>query len=214
MTFARAHARLRRLPACCRWPWVLILALLVPGRIGALTVAPPEFDQLVNQSEFIVRTVVKSVHSEWRVSHGQKHIFTFVELEVRETIAGTPPQPLVLRLLGGRIDGEVMEVEGGPEFRPGQEDVLFVRGNGVQFIPLTAVTHGRYPILRDAATGKEFVARSNHSPLHSVQEVAAPMTEGPDAGRAPATSAALSPEEFIRQIRTSAKAHAATSRLK
>ena len=65
---------------------VLLLALL-PLRVSATSVVPPQFDELVNESDCIVRAVVKSVTSERREKDGKSRIYTFVELEVREVIA-------------------------------------------------------------------------------------------------------------------------------
>ncbi len=184
---------------------VLLLALL-PLRVSATSVVPPKFEELVNESDYIVRAVVKSVTSEWREKQGQRRIYTFVELEVREVIAGTPPQPLVLRMLGGRVGDEELVIEGAPKFEVGQEDVLFIRGNGRQFYPLTAVMHGRYPIMKEAATGRAYIARANRTPLTAVAEVSQPLpesvaTESKDA--ATAMSRALTPESFIQSIRNS-----------
>ena len=151
----------------------MILATLP---VQATTVVPPNFDELVNESDYIVRAVVKSVTSEWREKQGHRHIFTFVELEVLEVIHGTPPQPLVLEMLGGEVGGEAMVVQGMPKFEVGQEDILFVRGNGRQFYPLTAAMHGRYPVVRDKG-GHAHVTRSNHAALHATAEVAQSMTD-------------------------------------
>jgi hypothetical protein len=105
---------------------LLLLLALLPLRVSATSVVPPQFDELVNESDYIVRAVVKSVTSGWQEKQGRRRIYTFVELEVREVIAGTPPQPLVLRMLGGRIGGEEMVIEGAPKFEVGQEDILLV----------------------------------------------------------------------------------------
>ena len=199
---------------------VAVLALSLPlaaTYVRAMSVAPPTFVDLVNQSEFVVRTVVKSVRSEWRTKQGQRHIFTLVEFEVREVVTGTPPQPLVLELLGGTVGESAMVIEGAPQFKVGQEDILFVRGNGRQFFPLTAVTHGRYPIVKDPTSGREYVVRNNLVPLQDVGDVSNPLAEGSAAKlqlKLAATDRALSPESFITQIRaamgatgTSARAH-------
>lgn len=186
----------RFLPACL----IMVLAVLP---VRATTVVPPKFDELVNESDYIVRAVVKSVVSEWREKQGQRHIFTFVELEVLEVIHGTPPQPLVLEMLGGQVGDEAMVVQGLPKFEVGQEDILFVRGNGRQFYPLTAAMHGRYPVVRKKG-GRAYVARSNREALHATAEVALPMTEESEAGiqqQVSADTPALSPDDFTRQIR-------------
>ena len=181
------------------------LAMLFVSTFGfATTVVPPDFPQLVNESDYIVRTVVKSVTSEWRTNQGQRAIFTLVELDVREVIAGTPPQPLVLQLLGGRIGDQAMTIAGAPRFVVGQEDVLFVSGNGKNISPLFAMMHGRYPVLKDPATGREYMARSNHVPLEDTSEVALPMSEGGAAGivsRMKSPAQALSPDQFAQKIK-------------
>src|SRR5690349_11410776 len=106
-------------------PCMLCLALFFIGVIArATTVVPPDFTELVNESEYIVRAVVKSVKSEWREKDGHRHIFTKVEVEVLEVINGTPPQPLVLDMLGGRVGEDEMVIEGMPKFAVGQEDIL------------------------------------------------------------------------------------------
>src|SRR5512141_506778 len=78
--------------------WLLLYAVSCLGLVTgarATSVNAPEFTDLVNQSDFIVRAVVKSVTSEF-AKPGSRKIITKVELEVREVIAGKPPQPLVL----------------------------------------------------------------------------------------------------------------------
>jgi hypothetical protein len=173
-----------------------------PTKATATSVVPPEFDALVGQADYIVRAVVKSVSAEWRVTDSQRSIITKVELEVREVIAGTPPQPLILELLGGKIGEEELVVHGVPRFSVGQEDILFIRGNGVQFCPVVALMHGRYPLRRDQTTGREFVARSNGEPLYSEQDVARPLRERP-ARAQPLSAQALSAADFTVKIRAS-----------
>ncbi len=179
------------------------LALTAPTS-NATTVIPPEFAQLVNGSDCIVRAVVKKVSSLKKTrGHGVK-IFTEVELEVVEVIAGSPPAKLTLEMLGGRVGQEELTVQGAPKFQVGDEDILFVNGNGRNVSPLYGMMHGRYPILKEAATGRTYVARSNKVPLHDPAEVSLPMTEGATAElqrRALITTGALTPEDFIRQIK-------------
>ena len=182
---------------------------LAPGT-RATTVNPPEFPQLVNESDYIVRAVVKSVTSELRLMpSGKRMPFTLVELEVKRVIAGKPPVPLVLAVLGGSMGGRELSISGAPKFAVGEESILFVQGNGRQIYPLVRMAHGHYPIMKEAATGREFMARSDGAPLRSVNEVSRPIhaTGGKVAQSSPATaqaaSQALTPDEFIQKIRTS-----------
>ena len=183
--------------------WAMLLGALLPGRALATTVVPPEFEELVNKSDYVVRAVVKSVRSEFS-RPGSKSIVTYVELDVKEVITGDPPEPLVLRMLGGRVGDKRMVVSGAPEFVVGDEDILFIRDNGKVFNPLTALMHGRYPIARDKATGRGFVMRNNRAPLRDTKEVTGKMDHGAQAAgehRKVELSDAMSPEEFAAAIR-------------
>ena len=208
------HIRLFRSSLLRRLAWsarrlLLPLALSFSPAI-ATTVIPPEFDALVQQADYIVRGTAKTITSEWRDQNGHRNIVTFVEIDVAETIAGNPPSPLVLEMLGGRIGARELIVQGAPRFSVGAEYILFIRGNGVQFTPLVALMHGQYPIKHDAA-GRHYIARSDGSPLHDEKAVSAPFAHAAHetaarSARAAAdvpAATALTPAEFAARIRAS-----------
>jgi hypothetical protein len=190
------------------WKLLLFIALGIPFlagiRASATTVIPPDFDQLVNESDYIIRASVKSVDSEFRTNSAGKVIFTKVSLNVLEVIAGTPPADVTLEILGGKVGDQQMVLEGAPRFKVGDEDILFVRDNGHVIVPLVAMMHGRYPILHEPGSGRRYVARENKVPLDNTAQVAQPMgTDGVDlaSGPAKAVSSALTPEEFVQRIK-------------
>jgi hypothetical protein len=189
--------RLRYAAVACG---ILLAASLAEGT----TVIPPDFPALVNESDYVVRGSVKSVTSEWRESEGNRSIHTFVTLDVSEVIKGSPPQPLVLEMLGGTVGTATMTIEGAPRFAVGQEGIFFVQGNGRNIYPLLGMMHGLYPILKEAGTGREYVARSNKRPLQGTEEVALPMTENSVATLSPGlknTATALTPAQFTQKIK-------------
>jgi len=191
-------------PSLIRILWTGAIAVAAAVATRATSVVPPSFEELVNESDYVVRATVKTVTSEWRIQGGSRHIFSKVELDVREVIKGTPPTPLVLEMLGGKVGQDAMAIAGAPKFEPGQEDILFIQGNGRNIFPLFAIMHGRYPILHEAGTGREYVARSNRVPLHDPAEVALPIAGAAAAQlqvKAAGKTAALSPEEFSLQIK-------------
>ncbi len=169
----------------------------------ATTIVPPEFSTLVNGSDYVVHAVVKAVTVEKRPRGNGTKIVTRVALDVKEVVAGTPPAQITLELLGGRIGDEELSVEGMPRFQVGDEDILFVSGNGRSICPLYAMAYGRYPVLTDAATGQKYVARADHVPLRSTTDVGAPlkslMTEAA-AARAASATAGLAPSAFIGAV--------------
>lgn len=183
--------------------WLICFGAVLPAH--ATSVKPPAFEELVNGADYVVRARVTAVEAVATPRPGGRpRIHTKVTLEVVETIAGTAPSPLVLTLLGGRVGDVELRVEGVPEFAVGDEDVLFVHGNGRTFFPLYAVMHGRYRIKRDD-TGREYVARSNEVPMADVAEVAMPMTEGGAAvlqKKFKSKAEALTPATFAEQIRS------------
>lgn len=181
----------------------LVSSLILLPAARSTTVIPPEFDALVHEADAIVRGHVVDVRSEWDLSGGHRRIVTFVTVAVLETLAGDPaPNEIVLRFLGGTVGDVTMHIPGQPQFKPGDEDFLFVQGNGRQWSPLVAVMHGRYPIERDAATGREVVLRANRVPLEHVDEVSLPMVGG-DAARLQRLLKrdGLTPAAFSRLVR-------------
>lgn len=184
-----------------------MLLALVPAALGTSVIAP-DFDQMVGKSDYIVRAVVKTVTSEWRDNPeqpGHRYIATLVELEVKKVIKGTPPSPLILDLVGGRIGDKELTIDGAPRFTVGQESILFVKGNGRQIIPLVGMSHGHFPLRHDKLTGQDLMTHSNGQPLYSEKEIG--QTDA--ASTAPAVrdpqSRPLSPDEFTARIRKSPK---------
>lgn len=186
-------------------PRLLLLGALALSSVVSLfatTVIPPEFDELVGNADYVVRATVKSVTSEWREKNGHRNIHTKVELTVNEVITGTPPQPLVLEMLGGTVGDEEFRVVGTPKFKVGEENVLFVQANGRQYYPLAGIMHGKYPVKRDAQSGREYIARSNGAPLYDEKEVVEPMESAANAKAARAGQEPLSPATFAAKIRS------------
>jgi hypothetical protein len=185
----------------------LVAAALAVGTSGlrATTVVPPEFPELVQDSDYVIRGRVVALRNEVRLRGGRELPFTLIDLEVRQVIVGTPPARVTLAMLGGTTsDGSELRVEGVPHFTVGQEDILFVQGNGTNFYPLHAVMHGRYPVKFDKKLNREYVARANGVPLSATAEVALPLAEGKLAQllrKQIKPEDALSPAEFVQSIR-------------
>ena len=87
------------------FPLATALALLLVALPGwATTVIQPTFREMVASADYIVRVEVTSVISGWRANPskpGERYIGSKIALTVRDVIKGTPPQPLVLDVVGG-----------------------------------------------------------------------------------------------------------------
>lgn len=144
----------------------------------ATTVVPPTFPELVAQAQSIVRAEVIGVHSEREAYGSGSVIFTYVRFNVIKVLKGTAEATIELRLLGGTVGDETMEVDGMPSFVVGERSLLFVENNGTQWCPLVAIMHGRYRLQRRATDGAEVVFRDNGVPLSDPAEVQLPMAQG------------------------------------
>lgn len=188
----------------------LLLATALLTR--ATTVNAPDFENLVAQTDYVVRVEVTAITSAWRENPkvpGQLYIGSRVELRVLEVITGNPLQPLVLEVMGGQVGREVMTVEGAPNFRVGEESILFVHGNGRMIVPLTAMMHGYYPVRRDSRTGEDRVLRSNGKFLYSEHDVVLPLGATSGVVLRNPRARPLSAAEFSTRIRQTATAIAA-----
>lgn len=182
--------------------YLLVLAELIVGGITALatTVIPPTFDQLVGQAEMIFQGVATDVRSVWAGEGAQRHIESYVTFKVEESMKGTPGTSYTIRLLGGSVAGETMEVTDSPKFKVGDRDILFVEHNGEQFVPLVGIMHGRFRVQRDEQTGRDFVTTGEGEPVRNVSKL------GREEESATAAEA-LSPAEFKSQIQTHLSDH-------
>ena len=166
----------------------------------ATTVIPPSFDELVSRAEMIFQGSVTDVRSEWTGEGAQRHIMSYVTLKVEDAIKGNPGSTVTLRMLGGTVGGETMEVTDAPKFRVGDRDILFVENNGTQFVPLVGIMHGRFRMKKDAA-GQDAVFTNAGSPLSDVSKLGK-NEEAASTGRA------ISKQEFRQAIQAKAQEQA------
>lgn len=186
--------------------WLLAFALPFCWSAQALTLRPPSFAELVGTAEQIVTGVITRTECEiCEVADGRKVPFTFVTIEVAETLKGPRMASVVLRCLGGTAGGETVQVVGAPQFRVGDSGFFFIHNNGTQFVPLVGINHGCYWNVYDETTGAEIVVRDDGQPLTSIAQVQIPLRHD---GRGVSTAAespsrnALSPVQFAEQIKS------------
>jgi hypothetical protein len=165
---------------------------LVPVR--ATTVIPPTFDQLVNDAEMIFEGTVTALRSEWAGQGIDRHIVTFVTFKIEDPIKGALGAEYTIRMFGGTVDSQTMEVTDAPRFKVDDRDILFVEHNGTQFIPLVGIMHGRFHVQLDPTGTQETMAKDNGAAVANVAKL------GQDEVAA-ASGNALSKAEFKAAIR-------------
>ena len=130
---------MKTLPAFCALVLFGVASALSPPSVRGTTVVAPTFDDLVAKADCVVTADVIALRSDWTGEGEKRHIVTFVTLNVLRTLKGEVASPLTLRVFGGTIGTDRMEVADAPTFRVGERQILFVRNNGRQFIPLVRI---------------------------------------------------------------------------
>jgi hypothetical protein len=139
--------------------YLLPLALIATSFtcITGTTVIPPTFEQLVQQAELIFQGTVTDVRSVWEGEGAQRHIDTYVTFQIDENVKGKATSSYTIRMLGGTVGDETMEVTDSPKFKVGDREILFVEHNNEQFVPLVGINHGHFHLQRDEQTGRDIV---------------------------------------------------------
>ena len=136
--------------------------------ITATTVIPPTFEQLVQQAELIFQGTVTDVRSVWEGEGAQRHINTYVTFQIGENMKGNAGSSYTIRILGGTVGDETMEVTDTPKFKMGDRDILFVEHNNDQFVPLVGINNGRFHVQRDGQTGRDIIVNGEGEPVRDV----------------------------------------------
>jgi hypothetical protein len=125
--------------------------------VTASTVIPPTFEQLVQQAELIFQGTVTDVRSVWEGEGAQRHIDTYVTFQIDDNVKGNTTSSYTIRMLGGTVGDETMEVTDSPKFTVGDREVLFVEHNNDQFVPLVGINHGHFRVQREEQTGHDII---------------------------------------------------------
>src|SRR5205085_2614746 len=142
----------------------VFLALLVPLSLSvarATTVIPPTFDELVTKADVIFEGTVTGLRSEWTGEGANRHIVTYVTFKIEDSIKGTVGAEYTIRMFGGTVGDQTIEVTDAPKFKMGDRDILFVEHNGSQFIPLVGIMHGRFHVQTDANGANEKITKDS-----------------------------------------------------
>lgn len=159
----------------------LAIALLGSAPAFATVMLKLELPQLVGRADTIFVGKVTKLDSHWTDDH--KHIVTDATFAVVQNVRGaTVGQPIVVRSLGGTVDGVGMRVFGSPQFQVGQEALLFTEPRkGHRYV--TGMMQGAFPVVRSAdgharvqrsSAGLTLARRAESGRLETVREPAPP----------------------------------------
>jgi hypothetical protein len=140
-----------------------------------------DLKKLSAASSLVFHGKVKAVtYRNARLKGGGVLPYSFVTFAVGDKLKGEAPSEITLRFMGGANGrGGFTMISGVPAFSVGDEDLLFVSGNGEQGCPLVQCEFGRYRVMdgnvyeahgaavKIAASGK--VATSGAGPQELLQ---------------------------------------------
>ena len=105
-------------------PWVLLVILAALPLSASQFIELP-FDKIARESSLIVRGSVENTWSAWDDSH--EIIYTYATVRVNRYFGeSTGPDTLVVREVGGTVDGYTQEAIGFPAIRSGEDVVLML----------------------------------------------------------------------------------------
>ena len=139
---------MRRFLACA------LLASLSVG-LHATVILPIEFRELVTIAPVIVHGRVVDVRTEW--VDGRRAIETFVTVQADEYLKGNLGETLTVRVPGGQMGRYRTVFVGAPEFRDGDEVVLFLKLAGPSYPYIIGLSQGAFRVVPDARTGRRMV---------------------------------------------------------
>lgn len=124
---------------------LVISVCLITQHAGSTTLFYKDFRSLVKEADGIVEGTVEGIESHY---DSLNDIYTFITLGNINVLQGNyTGDELIIRQKGGEIEGDVLEIEGSPQFELGQHVVVFVKGNGKEIVPFVGWTQGVFNVV-------------------------------------------------------------------
>jgi hypothetical protein len=125
---------------------VILACACASGSLSATTLAPADFAQMATESELIVRGTV--VRVEGQRTGGRQTIESLITLRVSDTIKGTAVTETTFRVPGGKVGPYRRVTVGAPQFSPGDEVILFLKGRAPAMATPYGLSQGVYRVSR------------------------------------------------------------------
>jgi hypothetical protein len=133
----------------------VIALLCIAPPLAATVIVPAEFREVVAGSQLIVYGRVADVRPEWTAD--RRRIDSIVTFEASAYLKGGPGERVTFRVPGGQIGRYRSVTIGAPEFRPGEEAILFLTARGPSVAQVFGLNQGVFRIRVDERTGRRTV---------------------------------------------------------
>jgi hypothetical protein len=128
-------------------PIKLAILLLFFTHASALMVKL-SLEELTTESNSIIIGKVDDIKCAWDEEH--RFIYTYVTIKVEETLKGSLKDRIVVRHLGGEVDGKGLGVSDQPSFKMGERVLLFLTGEREKGVyEVYGWFQGKYTIVDD-----------------------------------------------------------------
>lgn len=123
----------------------------------ATTLARLSLDQLAGAADAVARVRCTRAESRWE----NDAIWTVATFTVVETLKGSLPPQISVRLPGGRVGHLTAAVDGTPQFNAADEAIVFLEKSRAGGFSVAAWVEGTFRIGHDPRTGAETVTQDS-----------------------------------------------------
>jgi hypothetical protein len=134
-----------------------IVCLLGAPALSATVLVPAEFREIVAGSQIIAHARVVEIRPEW--VDGRRQIETIVTADVLSYYKGGSARTLSFKVPGGQIGRYRSVMIGAPQFKRGDEAVLFLNGADDPVPHVFGLNQGVFRVRQDRRTGRRVVVR-------------------------------------------------------
>lgn len=142
-----------------RFSLVVAAALAVGAPAFATTMLKLDVPAMSRAADAVVRGKVTKVQSRW--TDDQRKIVTDVELQVSETLKGSPPKTVKIVQPGGVVGDIGQRVDGVAEFKEGEECVVFLERQGDKVFSVVGMAQGKLKVERSSDGKASFAVPSD-----------------------------------------------------
>ncbi|HYP25476.1 MAG TPA: matrixin family metalloprotease [Blastocatellia bacterium] len=137
---------------------VILAALFFARSTEATTAVMLTDEELITSSRVILIGEVKSAKARW--DSDRQNIYTYVKVRVSEVIKGqVQSERIVFKQLGGAVGDESSVIFGAPEYKAGQQVLLFLNTDDEGSLRVAHLFMGKYDIVEGAGAKKARVER-------------------------------------------------------
>ncbi len=139
----------------------IVSIFLILPMIGVVAATPGDtkysLQELTEQATMVITGTVEDTKSEWNEDETQ--IYTYITISVDEFVKGAvPDERVTIKQIGGTVDDITLYIVDSPQFRVGEEVLLFVRPG---LIPVVGMSQGKFTIETEPETGIKIVKEQN-----------------------------------------------------